>query len=428
MSTQLIKKILDANLIKFGDFILKSGVKSNVYFDFKSLISYPDLMTEIAFNLGKLLSDYDKNSVVVAGVPMGAIPSASVLSTIYNIPSILIRDDQKSYGLCNIIEGSYKKSDGSLKECILIEDVVTTGGSVISTAQKLESLGIKIKEIIVILDRQQGGINNVKKEGYTIKSLFTLNDIVLAKAKKDTDGLREHPKISQLLDKANKKQSNVIISADLSSPIDILNLINNLGKYIVGVKLHFDIIDFKEMNLDIFCKELLNMKNSYDLFIIDDRKYADIGSIVVKQITTMNQLVGSELVDLITVHCITGESMISEVNNLDVGILLIHQLSTKDNLIDKLYSLKVLDIAERVPNVVGFISQERTDERLLTFSPGISVVSSSDGMGQCYNEPSELSDFYIIGRSIYQSENQVETAEMYQRLCFEKFRYMYLEV
>ena len=173
----LIKKIIDANIIKFGQFTLKSGQQSNMYFDFKKIVSYPKILMKISYELSKLINKYDKENTILCGVPMGAIPYATIISTITNIPSIMIRDSTKTYGLQNLIEGEYINNvTDKPKECILIEDVVTTGMSVIETIKKLETNGIMVTQIIVILDR--GGLDNIKQLGYNVVSLLKIDNIL----------------------------------------------------------------------------------------------------------------------------------------------------------------------------------------------------------------------------------------------------------
>lgn len=168
----LIDNIITNGIIKFGSFTLKSGKQSNMYVDFRKVISNPDLLVQISYELTKLL-DIDitdnKNlkNFVVCGVPMGGIPYGVMVSTITRIPMIMVRKEAKSHGTCNLIEGDYLN-----KQCILIEDVATTGSSVIEVAKQMESEGVIIKKIIIILNR--GGMENIKNAGYNVSSLLSI--------------------------------------------------------------------------------------------------------------------------------------------------------------------------------------------------------------------------------------------------------------
>jgi len=102
-------------------------------------------------------------------------------------------------------------------------------------------------------------------------------------------------------------------------------------------------------------------------------------------------------------------------------LLPVHMLSVAGNLIDRVYSNRVLDMCQNYDHVVGFVSQERINN-YLTFSPGIKIVKGTDNMGQCYNSISDSNaDVFIVGRSIYESENVMDTLMVYKHACYEKF-------
>lgn len=142
--TKLIEKLKDAGVINIGNYTLKSGKKSVLYFDFKSLVSEPDLLYNVSLQLSTLI--LDRRNIVVGGVPMGGIPFSIMISHISRIPSILIRDEQKEYGKKKLVEGK-------VGEIVLIEDVITTGKSVLKTINSLKKGGFKVREIICIINR-----------------------------------------------------------------------------------------------------------------------------------------------------------------------------------------------------------------------------------------------------------------------------------
>ena len=169
-NSTLIQRLKDINLIKKGDFILKSGIASNLYFDFKGLISQPELIAELSQMISNCITD---NNICVSGVPIGGIPYAVLVSQITKLPMVIVRDEKKNYGLCNQIEGN---TFG--REMILIEDVITTGGSVMNTLNILESNNIIVKEVICILDRGIGGVQKVIDKGYKVNVLYHINDLL----------------------------------------------------------------------------------------------------------------------------------------------------------------------------------------------------------------------------------------------------------
>ena len=169
-----LKDFVENEIISFGIRTLKSGKLSYVYIDCRKLITQPSLMKKVSVKIHGELPRSE--NIVVAGVPMGGIPIASSVSVLFDIPMIMIRPARKKHGTKNLIEGDFEG-----KECVLIEDVVTTGGSVLNTIRGAEKEGLKIAEIIVIFDRQEGGVERLKNEGYVVKSLFQISDFFKAR-------------------------------------------------------------------------------------------------------------------------------------------------------------------------------------------------------------------------------------------------------
>lgn len=171
MKNSFIQKIITSEFVKFGDFTLKSGKKSNIYFDLRNIISEPQLVTELAY----LLKEKVKPSVQrICGVPYGAIPIATALSLETNIPMILKRKEVKEYGGKKMIEGVFQKGD----KVLLIEDVITSGQSLLETIKELEAVGLEIEQILVVLDREEGGSEILKKGGYHIESITTKEELL----------------------------------------------------------------------------------------------------------------------------------------------------------------------------------------------------------------------------------------------------------
>ena len=140
---ELLKK---HKIIETGDFILKSKVKSKFYINIKKVISYPHLHKKICLSLIDKIKS--KENIMVCGTPYGAVSFTSYISISENIPMIFLRKEAKQYGCKNLIEGDFLH-----KDLILIEDVVTTGNSVIETAKILEENGFNITQIISIFSR-----------------------------------------------------------------------------------------------------------------------------------------------------------------------------------------------------------------------------------------------------------------------------------
>ena len=140
----MLKSLIEQECLKEGKFKLKNGSISNQYFDIKSIISNPVLLQKVGDELYRKLEDFD----IICGIPYGGLPIACYISTKYNKPMIYIRDKIKEYGTKKQIEGNFKKGD----RCVIIDDVLTTGGS-ISQATEILKDKVEIVDYGVVVNR-----------------------------------------------------------------------------------------------------------------------------------------------------------------------------------------------------------------------------------------------------------------------------------
>ena len=207
----IIDELMKNGCIKEGNFQLKSGEISKYYFDMKGIISYPKLMKEIGDRMYELI---ENECDLLCGVPMGAVPICSFISTKYDIPMIMVRDVVKDYGTSKKIEGNYHKKN----KCVIIEDVITTGDSVNRIIELLKDK-VEVVGVIVILDRQEGYSCSVP-----VKSVLTKTEIIRYK----------------LLDLIYKKKSRLCFSADLDDKNKLVKILEDIGDNIVICKIHYD--------------------------------------------------------------------------------------------------------------------------------------------------------------------------------------------
>lgn len=168
-------KMFDSGVVQFGTFKLKSGIESPIYIDMRSAISCPNLLKEIvttaSFEILKNCGEYD----VLCGVPYGAVPTATGVALNLEKPMVMLRKEgAKNYGTQKEVEGIFQNG----ATCLLIEDVMTTGGSILESAEKLKQHGLIVKDIVVLMDRQQGGTQMLEDKGYKVHSLLTLFTLV----------------------------------------------------------------------------------------------------------------------------------------------------------------------------------------------------------------------------------------------------------
>jgi orotate phosphoribosyltransferase len=163
------KEIFRLSFIR-GTFKLRSGIVSNEYFDKYQFESQPRILNDIAKHLSTLLpSDFD----ALAGLEMGGIPVATAISLLVNKPVVFVRKKAKEYGTMRIAEGI----DVSNKTIVVVEDVVTSGGQVAESILYLRELGAKVELAICVIDREQGGSDNLAKINVELRSLFKMSEL-----------------------------------------------------------------------------------------------------------------------------------------------------------------------------------------------------------------------------------------------------------
>ncbi len=170
-AANLAQSLYQIGAIQFGEFTLKSGQTSTIYINLRVIISHPHLLREIAEAMWEKVSG--SQFELVCGVPYTALPIATCMSLDHNIPMVMRRKEKKDYGTKQLIEGQFKPG----QHCLIIEDVITTGGSIIETAADLQEAGLEVRDLVVLIDREQGGRQNLEKN-YHVHSILTISSIL----------------------------------------------------------------------------------------------------------------------------------------------------------------------------------------------------------------------------------------------------------
>jgi uridine monophosphate synthetase len=167
---QLIVRLHDIGCVKFGEFKLKSGLLSPIYIDLRLLVSHPDVLAQVSHVLSSLVRPltYDR----LAGIPYAALPIATAVSLELKKPLIYARKEAKEYGTKKQIEGEYKKGE----RVVVIDDLITTGQSKFETIEPFEKEGLVVKDVVVLIDREQGGARSLAQKGYALLAAITMSE------------------------------------------------------------------------------------------------------------------------------------------------------------------------------------------------------------------------------------------------------------
>ncbi len=167
--SELGKKVYEAAHIT-GEFLLRSGQISNEYFDKYKFESIPQLLNDITDQMKELIPE---DAEILAGLEMGGIPVSVMLSQKSGIPSIFVRKKAKEYGTRKLAEGVEFKG----KKLCIVEDVVTTGGQIIKSANELRELGGFVDKVICVIVRDPKAYENLKNAGLELIPLFTMEEL-----------------------------------------------------------------------------------------------------------------------------------------------------------------------------------------------------------------------------------------------------------
>ena len=426
-------------IIKFGRFTLKSGIESPFYVDLRPLASDPKILKKLANYLLEMLplDNFD----LICGVPYAALPMATAMSLESYLPLIIKRKEAKQHGTKKMIEGIFTKG----QNCLLVEDVITSGKSLLETIPEIESEGISVSDIVVVLDRQQGGKELLENKGFRVHTLFTISEVCTILSEEGLlDGEEiarineflagnvvkfekekrlsyeqkleqcEHSVAQKLLQIAVDKKSNLIASADVTTTKELLELAEKVGPHIVALKTHIDIL--LDFDPDKTILPLKDLAAKYNFLLMEDRKFADIGNTQELQFSYGMYKI-SNWADFVTAQVIAGYDSLDCFRN--VGVVAILGMSSKGTLTDQNYREEATKVAQSHPNVFGGVSQNEIPNELLLFTPGINLSDSGDGKGQQYNSPEHAftqlqTDFIIVGRGIYKSDDAEKSALTYK--------------
>lgn len=153
-----------------GEFLLRSGITSNEYFDKYQFESDPKILTAIAEKMAALIPE---GTEILAGLEMGGLAIVTALSLHTGIPAVFVRKKAKDYGTCKLAEGP----DVAGKRVLIVEDVITSGGQVIISGNDLRQLGALTDHVVCVIDREQGGREKLRDAGFELLALFSMTEL-----------------------------------------------------------------------------------------------------------------------------------------------------------------------------------------------------------------------------------------------------------
>ena len=166
----LIDALRGADAVQFGEFELSHGGTSEYYVDKYLFETDPGCLELIAEAFAERLDDDDK----LGGVALGGVPLAAATSVAADVPYVIARKQRKDYGTANLVEGRLEEGE----EVVVLEDIVTTGTSLVDAIEALRDAGATVERALVVVDRQEGGRENVEDVDVEMEALVTAEELL----------------------------------------------------------------------------------------------------------------------------------------------------------------------------------------------------------------------------------------------------------
>jgi orotate phosphoribosyltransferase len=159
-----------------GDFVLRSGKRSKYYLDKYRFETRPELLRELGELIAGTVAEHAPSAARLAGPELGAVALAAAGSLSSGLPFLLVRKEAKGYGTAQRLEGEFEAGE----EVCVVEDVVTSGGALVSSVEALREVGLVCRTAVCVVDREEGGVDELARHAVRLRPLFTASQILAA--------------------------------------------------------------------------------------------------------------------------------------------------------------------------------------------------------------------------------------------------------
>jgi len=159
-----------------GDFVLRSGRRSKYYLDKYLFETRPEVLGPLGEAIAETVREVEPAAARLAGPELGAVALAASASLASGLPFLIVRKEAKDYGTAKRLEGAFE--EGEL--VCLVEDVVTSGGAAVQSAEALREAGLEVRNAVCVVDREEGGVEALAREGVRLRALFRVSELAEA--------------------------------------------------------------------------------------------------------------------------------------------------------------------------------------------------------------------------------------------------------
>jgi uridine monophosphate synthetase len=195
----LARALHKAGCVQFGEFTLHSGAHSPIYVDLRRLVTHPKVLAQVAGVYAKMLGELEYARI--AAIPYAALPIGTAVCLQTGDPMIYPRGQAKGYGTRRAIEGEYESGE----RVVLLDDLISSGASKLEAMEPLREAGLVVEDVVVLIDREQGGRQDLARQGYRLHAACTLRQLVQSLARQGAIGDAQARAVYAYLDAAGPR-------------------------------------------------------------------------------------------------------------------------------------------------------------------------------------------------------------------------------